>query len=51
MNEEEQKDLLRLAKLALAALSLSRSRRKNQDLIFELRDLIRKIEGKDGTSV
>lgn len=48
MDEKTQKELVRLAKLALVALSMSRPRRKNQDLVFELRDIIRKIEGKDG---
>lgn len=48
MDEETGKDLVRLAKSALVALAASKSRRKNEKLLFELRDLIRKIEGKDG---
>lgn len=51
MDEDTQKELLRIAKLVLVALSMSKPRRKNADLVFELRDLIRKIEGKDGTPV
>lgn len=51
MNEEDQKELLRLAKLALVAIASSVPRRKSQDLLFALRDIIRKIEGKDGASV
>ncbi len=51
MDEDTQKELMRLAKLALVALASSRARRKNQDLIFELRDIIRKLEGKSGSPV
>lgn len=51
MDEETGKELLNLAKQALVAIASSRSRRKNEKLLFELRDLIRKIEGKDGTPV
>lgn len=51
MDEETQKELVRLAKLALVALASSRARRKNESLLFDLRDIIRKIEGKDGKSV
>lgn len=46
MDEKTQKELLSLAKQALVAISMSRSRRKNQDLLFALRDIILKIEGK-----
>lgn len=51
MDEETGKELLDLAKQALVALASSKARRKNEKLLFALRDLIRKIEGKDGTPV
>lgn len=48
MDEKTQTELVRLAKLALTSLSCATRRRDNQDLIFSLRDILRKIEGKDG---
>lgn len=41
MNEETQRDLIRLAKRALAMVS---SKMLDADLVFELRDIIRKAE-------
>jgi hypothetical protein len=41
MNEETQKELLRLSKRALTLVS---SRSLDSDLVFELRDIIRKAE-------
>lgn len=51
MDEETQKELVSLAKQALVALASSPVRRKNEGLLFALRDIIRKIEGKDGKPV
>lgn len=45
MDEETQKELVRLAKLALTAISLGQ---RDEKLVYALRDIIRKIEGKDG---
>lgn len=45
MDEETQKELVRAAKLALVALSAGR---RDEELIYQLRDIIRKAEGKDG---
>jgi hypothetical protein len=44
--EETQKELIAAAKKALAIISVEG---KNQDFVFELRDLIRKYEAKDAT--
>lgn len=41
MNEDTQRDLIRLAKRALAMVS---SNMLDGDLVFELRDIIRKAE-------
>lgn len=43
MNEETQKELLKLSKKALSIVSMHGGR-KNRDFVFELRDLIRQIE-------
>jgi hypothetical protein len=45
MDEETQKELLRLAKLALVAIS---GGRRDEELLYALRDIIHKAEGKDG---
>lgn len=45
MDEETQKELVRLVKLALVALSTGS---RDEGLLFELRDIIRKVEGKGG---
>jgi hypothetical protein len=46
MTEEDQKKLLELAKKALTIISVVRNK-KNRDFVFELRDLIRKIEAEN----
>lgn len=43
MDEQKQKELLRLSKQALSIVSI-KGGRKNRDFVFELRDLIRQIE-------
>lgn len=48
MDEETQKELVRLAKLALVAMSEGR---RDESLIYALRDIIRKVEGKDGRTL
>ena len=45
MDEDTQKELVRIAKLALVALSAGR---REESLVYELRDIIRKAECKDG---
>jgi len=46
MDEENQKELVRLAKQALAVIAVGR---RDEELLYSLRDVIRRIEGKDGT--
>jgi len=48
MDEEVQKELVRVAKLALVCIS---SGERDENILYELRDIIRKAEGKDGESV
>lgn len=48
MDEETQKELIRLAKAALSCISAAR---RDEDLLYALRDIIRKAEGKNGTDV
>lgn len=48
MDEETQKDLIRLAKEALSCISAGR---RDDELLYKLRDIIRKVEGKDGKAV
>lgn len=48
MDEETQKELVRLAKLAMTKVSLGQ---RDESLVYALRDIIRKIEGKDGRSL
>ena len=45
MEEETQKELLKLAKLAMVAIS---GGRRDEELLYALRDIIHKLEGKDG---
>lgn len=42
MDEETQRALLEAAKKALAVVSITG---KHEDLVYELRDIIRKVEG------
>lgn len=46
MDDEVQKELIRVSKEALTCLSCGR---RDEDLIYRLRDTIRKAEGKFGT--
>jgi hypothetical protein len=46
MDEDTQKELVRVSKEALTCLSCGR---RDEDLIYRLRDIIRKAEGKFGT--
>lgn len=48
MDDEVQKELIRVAKLALICIS---SGQRDENVLYELRDIIRKTEGKDGESV
>jgi len=45
MDEETQKELVRLVKQALVVISAGR---RDEDLLYSLRDIVRKIEGKGG---
>ena len=45
MDEDTVKELIRLAKAALFCISAGR---RDEDLLFKLRDIIRKLEGKFG---
>lgn len=45
MEDDTQKELIRLAKLALTCISAAR---RDEELLYELRDIIRKAEGKLG---
>jgi len=47
MDEETQKELLKAAKEALVCMS---SGRRDEELLYRLRDIIRKAEGKYGTA-
>lgn len=46
MDEKVQRDLIQASKEALTCLSAGR---RDEDLIYKLRDIIRKAEGKFGT--
>jgi hypothetical protein len=48
MDEDTQKELVRLVKQALVVLSTGR---RDENLLFELRDIVRKVEGKGGEDV
>lgn len=48
MDEEVQKELVRIAKLALVCIS---SGKRDENILYALRDVIRKAEGKYGESV
>lgn len=43
MTDQTQKELLRIAKRALSTIAILQ-KRKNTDLVFQLRDVIRKAE-------
>jgi hypothetical protein len=45
--EEDQKELVRLAKQALAVIAVGR---RDENLLYSLRDVIRRIEGENGTN-
>lgn len=47
MDEEVQRELIKAAKEALTCLSAGR---RDEDLIYRLRDIIRKAEGKLGAT-
>jgi len=47
MDEDVQKELIKAAKEALTCLSAGR---RDEDLIYRLRDIIRKAEGKLGAA-
>jgi hypothetical protein len=48
MDDEVQKELVRIAKLALVCIS---SGKRDENVLYALRDIIRKAEGNDGESV
>ena len=45
MDEETQKELLRLVKQALVVIAAGR---RDEELLYSLRDIVRKVEGKGG---
>lgn len=45
MDEETQKELLRIVKQALVVIAAGR---RDEDLLYALRDVVRKVEGKGG---
>jgi hypothetical protein len=47
MDEETQKELVRLAKQALTVIAVGR---RDENLLYSLRDVIRRIEAENGTN-